>query len=80
VVIGQRYKNCWKGNTLFDCFKNWVEDKIVPSLIAAYICWFIWLERNKALFEETTPSIHSVIYKTLGFQKRVLAPSKCGPP
>jgi hypothetical protein len=49
-------------------------------MIVAYICWFIWLERNKAIFEETTPSIHSVIYKTLGFQKRFLASHKCGPP
>jgi hypothetical protein len=76
LVFGQKYKKCWEGNTLSDCFKNWVEDKSVPSMIVAHICWYIWLERNTTIFEETTPSIHSVIYKALGSQKRHLATQK----
>jgi len=76
LVAGQSFKNCWEGNTLSDCFKNWVEEKSVPSLIVAHICCFIWLERNSTIFEETKPFIHSMIYKTLGFQKRHLATQK----
>jgi ribonuclease HI len=79
VIIEQDLKNSWKGNTLSDCFKNWFEDKTVPTPITAHICWFIWLERNKAIFEETTPSLQAVIYKTLAHQNRVLAPLKDRP-
>jgi len=64
---------------LFDCFKNWFEDKTIPTPIAAHICWFIWLERNQAIFEETTPSLQEVIYKTLALQNRVFAPLKDRP-
>jgi hypothetical protein len=73
------FKNCWNGNTLNDCFKNSVEEKFVPTLIVAHICWFIWLERNSTIFEEINPSIHSVIYKTLGFHKRQLTTQNSSP-
>jgi ribonuclease HI len=39
--------------------------KTVPTSIATHVIWFTWLERNKAIFEDTSPSLHSVIYKTL---------------
>jgi hypothetical protein len=45
---------------------SWVSDKKVPLLVAAHTCWFTWIERNLAIFEERTPSIHSVIPKVLG--------------
>jgi hypothetical protein len=35
VIIDQNLKNSWKGNTLSDCFKNWFEDKTIPTPIAA---------------------------------------------
>jgi len=73
------FKNCWNGNTLTHCFKSWVEEKFLPTLIVAHICWFIWLERNSTIFEEIKPSIHSVIYKTLGIQKRQLTTQKSAP-
>jgi hypothetical protein len=64
-----KYKNCWKGNNLNECLNCWVDDKSIPTLVAAHICWFIWLERNATIFEEKKPSIHAMISKTLGFHK-----------
>ena len=46
--------------------QSWVSDKKVPLLVATHTCWFTWIERNLAIFEERTPSIHSVIPKILG--------------
>jgi hypothetical protein len=66
-------KRCWIGNTLSDCIKNWYEEKTVPTQITTHICWFIWIERNKAIFEESNPSIQAVIYKTLALQNRTSA-------
>jgi ribonuclease HI len=34
--------------------------------LAALTCWYIWLERNKAIFEERSPSVSAVVYKILG--------------
>jgi len=40
-------------------------NKRVPTSITTYVIWFTWLECNKAIFEDTSPSVHAVIYKTL---------------
>jgi hypothetical protein len=31
--------------------------------LAAIVCWHIWMERNKVLFEEDTPSHLSVVHR-----------------
>jgi len=50
---------------LENCIKNWFEDKFVPSNLVAQICWNIWLKRNKAIFEGSTPTVQEVYYRTL---------------
>jgi hypothetical protein len=64
----------WTGNTLSDCLKSWYLDKSVPSHIAAYIIWYIWQERNKALFEDSSPSSQAVIYKILALSPCSISP------
>jgi ribonuclease HI len=66
----QKYKKNWEGDTLSDCFNSWTEDKSVSSILAALTCWYIWIERNKAIFENTSPSVLSVVIKTLRSLKR----------
>jgi hypothetical protein len=34
----------------------------MPTLVS----WNIWLERNRAIFENGSPYVDSVVYKTLG--------------
>jgi ribonuclease HI len=66
----KKYKHEWKGNNLVECLTNWTVDKTVPSYLAALICWFIWLERNSAIFEGKEPSTQAVVIKTLGSLKK----------
>jgi hypothetical protein len=70
IQTGKKFKNVWKGNSLAECLTNWTADKTVPSYLAALICWYIWLERNSAIFEEKKPSTLAVVTKTLGSLKR----------
>ena len=43
----------------------WIQNKSVPNNLVAYICWHVWIERNKAIFEDHSPSISTVILKML---------------
>jgi hypothetical protein len=51
IRTGLKLKKEWEGNTLTECYKKWLEKKIVPTTLPAIICWNVWLERNKVLFE-----------------------------
>jgi hypothetical protein len=79
IQNGQKIKKVWEGNTLSECLLNWTTDKTVPSILAALICWYIWLERNSTIFEEKAPSILSVVTKTLCSLKRPTASQKLIP-
>jgi len=56
----------WNGSLVFECFENWNVRNILCPTLPAYICWFIWLERNKTIFESGTPSIQKMVYQSLG--------------
>jgi hypothetical protein len=36
-----------------------------PPSLAVYVSWHIWIERNKSLFEDASPSYRAVCYRTL---------------
>jgi hypothetical protein len=42
---------------------GWTKDKSASASLEATTCWHFWIERNKALFEERSPSYCSVVYK-----------------
>jgi hypothetical protein len=46
-----------------DCFNEWTTKKSVSASLEAIACWHIWIERNKFLFEELTPSHLLVLHK-----------------
>jgi hypothetical protein len=56
ICTGLKFKKEWEGNTITDCYKRWLEEKTVPTTLPALICWNIWLERNKVIFEQGSPS------------------------
>jgi hypothetical protein len=43
----------------------WSSEKSVPVSLAALACWHLWIERNKVLFEDRSPSIFSVVHRIL---------------
>jgi ribonuclease HI len=55
----------WNGSTVSDCFTVWSFEKSVPVSLAALACWHIWIERNKVIFEDRSPSLFSVVHRIL---------------
>jgi hypothetical protein len=51
----------------------------VSPTLAATICWFIWNERNIAIFENVVPSFQSVVIKILGLYKHQPSTQKFTP-
>jgi hypothetical protein len=55
----------WSGDTITDCFNSWLLNKSSPTCLAAHISWHLWIERNRALFENRSPSTLAVFYRVL---------------
>jgi ribonuclease HI len=53
----------WEGSTLYGCFENWDRKEAIYITLPSMLCWFVWLERNKKIFEGSNPSPLSVVYK-----------------
>jgi ribonuclease HI len=49
-----------------DCFENWNVQNLLYPTLPAFVSWYIWLERNKTIFESGNPSIQKVVYQSLG--------------
>jgi len=67
----------WDGTTVSDYFNKWTTKKSVLASLAAIVCWHIWIERNKTLFEDLTPSQLSVVHKisvTFSWQPTIINP------
>jgi hypothetical protein len=45
---------------------SWVMDKQVSNRLSILLCWFLWKERNKCLFDGHIPSAWAVVFKFLG--------------
>jgi hypothetical protein len=60
------YNQKWGGSSLDDSLSKWTKTGLFLSSLAPLICWFVWLERNAALFDEKIPSVQSVMIRSLG--------------
>ena len=56
----------WSGNSVIECFENWSKHNYIFQALPTYICWYLWLDRNKTIFESVTPSIQRIMYLSLG--------------
>jgi len=55
----------WTGASFPECFATWTFDLAAPPSLAVYVSWHLWIERNKTLFEDISPSYRAVCYRTL---------------
>jgi len=58
-------KRIWSREDIVVVYYQWIFDKSVIPKIAALTCWRLWIERNKCIFENKSPSIHSVLHKII---------------
>jgi ribonuclease HI len=59
----------WEGDSLSDYYATWIKNEWNFRTLPALVCWCIWLERNKKIFENVNPSIQLVFQKAFGLQK-----------
>jgi hypothetical protein len=56
----------WDGPSLAICLENLTKAAPLYITLPPLIYWNIWTERNCYIFQNKSPSAHSVAYKTLG--------------
>jgi hypothetical protein len=66
IKAAQSLSSGWNGATVAECFKNWNDQNLSYPSLPAFICWYIWIERNYSIFESGNPSIQKVVHKSLG--------------
>jgi hypothetical protein len=64
VILEFNLNYGWFGTNLAEGIKYWIENISASPQLPTYIYWNIWHERNKALFEDSNPSVLAMIYKT----------------
>jgi len=55
----------WPGSTVLDCFDYWARRNYSYPTLSAFICWYIWNERNLAIFESKSPSMEKVFFLSI---------------
>jgi hypothetical protein len=65
VKLALKFTNGWYGLTVNECFENWEKQNFDYPTLPTFICWFIWLDRNKTIFEAGTPSIQKIIFQAI---------------
>jgi len=53
------------GISILDCHKNWRTLNTSYPTLPAFIVWFLWRERNGAIFENGKPSTQRVVILSL---------------
>jgi hypothetical protein len=48
------------------CYDKWISQASKYATLPAIVCWNIWLERNRAIFEDGSPTVDSVVFKSCG--------------
>jgi len=78
----------WGGYSLIKCFENWLKLEKVYTTLPSIVCWYIWLERNKCIFDKFSPTVQGVSIQIRGMvnitseqtiQKRTLKRNKKTP-
>jgi hypothetical protein len=55
----------WSGISISDCFTLWSTQKSATLSMVVHVSWQIWIEQNKAIFENRPPSLHVVVHRVL---------------
>jgi ribonuclease HI len=61
--------SAWNGISISDCFSHWTSSERIHKCLPPLVNWFIWLARNKLIFDNKSPTINFVAYKSLGLHQ-----------
>jgi hypothetical protein len=61
-----KFNHGWAGTSVIECMQNWYSQNQNYPFLPALICWNIWLDRNKSIFEDRPPSLQRIVYLVLG--------------
>jgi hypothetical protein len=56
----------WGGNSLNNCFENWLKVEKVYNTLPIIVCWYLWLERNRCIFDSCSPQYRGLVFKSEG--------------
>jgi hypothetical protein len=59
----------WGGSSLSDCLENWLKVEKVYKSLPIIVCWYLWLERNRCIFDSCSPSTQRVSIQISGMMK-----------
>jgi hypothetical protein len=78
IALDYHFTSAWNGISISDCFSHWTSSERIYKFLPPLVIWFIWLARNKLIFDNISPSINSVAYKSLGLHQiwKEIHPSK----
>jgi len=65
VKTSIKLSRAWVGNFITKCFKNWKAQIFLYPTLSAFICWYIWMKKNSAIFEDRIPSFQKVDFQSL---------------
>jgi hypothetical protein len=69
IFIQKNYWALWTGNSLVNCLNLWHKQNHIYPTLSAFTCWFIWQERNMAIFEDQQPTVQRVVHQVLAAMK-----------
>jgi hypothetical protein len=50
---------------VLECFDYWLRRNFAYSSMPAFICWYIWNERNLTIFKSKYPSIEKIFFLSI---------------
>jgi len=59
----------WRQNSLRACFTHWVNNQKLHPALPLFICWGVWLHKNRCLFEDTAINPVSTALKIVASYK-----------
>jgi ribonuclease HI len=50
----------WEGRSINNCVEDWIKKEKVFKTFPIIVCWNLWLERNRCIFESLVPTLKRV--------------------
>jgi len=61
IINEKKLNTVWEGNTLNSCYDSWTKKERYYLSLPYLVCWFVWLEWNRKVFENGNPSVSAIV-------------------